>query len=96
MITATAFDWLNSAACAGADLTVFFGPDSETETAKARREAKAKAVCAGCPVRLRCLQWALTSGTQQHGVFGGTGEDERATARRLQLRRAAKARKAVA
>ncbi|GAA4888653.1 hypothetical protein GCM10023237_02480 [Streptomyces coeruleoprunus] len=49
---------------------------------------EAKRVCGRCPVRDQCLRWALDTG-QDHGVWGGTGEDERRTIRR----RAARARK---
>jgi WhiB family redox-sensing transcriptional regulator len=37
---------------------------------------RAKAVCAGCPVRRQCLQYALAT-RQMHGVWGGLTEDER-------------------
>ena len=42
------------------------------------REAAAKAVCAGCPVRRECLDHALTSG-EPYGVWGGLSEGERET-----------------
>ncbi len=38
--------------------------------------AAAKRVCARCPVRRECLNWALGNG-QTVGVWGGMGEDER-------------------
>ncbi|MGH8902334.1 MAG: WhiB family transcriptional regulator [Egibacteraceae bacterium] len=37
---------------------------------------EAKQVCAGCPVRSQCLDWALAT-NQQDGVWGGLSEDER-------------------
>ncbi|RJQ77830.1 WhiB family transcriptional regulator [Pseudonocardiaceae bacterium YIM PH 21723] len=40
----------------------------------------AKRVCAGCPVRRSCLQYALHHDVQ--GVWGGTTEDERRQMRR--------------
>jgi WhiB family redox-sensing transcriptional regulator len=43
--------------------------------------AEATAVCAGCPVRLECLQFALES-NQEFGVWGGYAEDERRDLRR--------------
>ena len=43
---------------------------------------RAKQVCAGCQVRISCLDWALATG-QDAGVWGGTGEDERRALRRL-------------
>ena len=45
----------------------------------------AKAVCGGCPVRVRCLEWALEAG-EAEGVWGGTTPAERAVIR--QQRRA--------
>jgi WhiB family redox-sensing transcriptional regulator len=72
---------LDGAACKGADLGLFFGPDAEFVTARQQREAEAKAICAGCPVRLECLAYALDSG-EAYGVWGGLSEDERRAMRR--------------
>lgn len=47
--------------------------------------AEAKAVCAKCPVRTECLEWAIESG-QEYGIFGGMTEDERKAARRSRKR----------
>ena len=38
--------------------------------------ARAKAVCAGCPVRRQCLAFALRTG-QVHGIWGSLTEEER-------------------
>jgi WhiB family redox-sensing transcriptional regulator len=46
---------------------------------------QAKQVCAGCPVRAPCLEWALGSG-QEAGVWGGTSEDERRALRYRRMR----------
>jgi WhiB family redox-sensing transcriptional regulator len=67
---------LADAACKGADLALFFGPDSEFVTARQQREAKAKAICARCPVKAECLEYALDA-RETFGVWGGTTEDER-------------------
>jgi WhiB family transcriptional regulator, redox-sensing transcriptional regulator len=37
---------------------------------------RAKLVCAGCQVRRECLEYAVRT-RQQHGIWGGTTEDER-------------------
>jgi len=72
---------LPGAACAGADPDLFFDPDAE-------RVAQAKAICAGCPDRRECLEYALETG-QKFGVWGGTDEDDRrAILRRQRERRA--------
>jgi len=41
-----------------------------------RQTLRAKAVCAQCPVRSECLEWALET-AQPHGVWGGLDEQER-------------------
>jgi WhiB family redox-sensing transcriptional regulator len=50
--------------------------------------AAAKAVCARCPVREPCLDWALET-NQGSGVWGGMSEDERRAYRRSLARRPA-------
>ena len=55
---------------------LFFGPEGEDIAAKRRRERHAKAVCWDCPVRTECLADAIVHGIK-HGVWGGTGENER-------------------
>ena len=42
---------------------------------------QAKAICAGCPVRLDCLIFALEA-NQQFGIWGGYDEEERRELRR--------------
>lgn len=48
----------------------------ESRQEKRARERRAKAICAICPVRLECLQYALRI-NEQHGVWGGLNEQER-------------------
>jgi WhiB family redox-sensing transcriptional regulator len=67
--------WRESAACKGLDPAIFFPPEEKDE-------ALAKAICATCPVRSECLEWAMA--TNQEGIWGGTNETER---RRLKRRR---------
>ena len=72
-------DWREDAACRDADTDAFFpAPDDEVAT------AKAKAICAVCPVRESCLMFAL-SNREEQGVWGGLTETER---RRVRRRRA--------
>lgn len=60
----------------------FFAPDgSEIKADRVRREAAAKSVCAGCNVRRSCLEYALRNG-EDHGIWGGMTEAERASSRR--------------
>jgi WhiB family redox-sensing transcriptional regulator len=71
--------WRESAACRQADPELFFPIGSAgAALAEIRR---AKAVCAGCPVRLPCLKFALTTG-QEFGIWGGYDENERRLLRR--------------
>lgn len=67
-------DWRYQAACAGVDTDLFFpvgvGPEARAQT------AQAKAMCARCPVRADCLEFALDT-DQQFGVWGGLAEEER-------------------
>ena len=51
--------WQDGAACRGMDTLLFFGPDHEARPEREIREAKAKAVCTLCPVRVQCLDFAL-------------------------------------
>ncbi|MER6414925.1 WhiB family transcriptional regulator [Streptomyces humidus] len=68
-------EWLRAAACVGEDPELFFPVG--TAGPALREAAEAKRVCARCPVSTACLSYAL--GTPQiSGVWGGTGEDERA------------------
>lgn len=65
-------DWIEQSRCReGYDPDMFF-PDYETAgTTKA-----AKGVCASCPVRRECLDWAIDS-NERFGVFGGMDTAER-------------------
>lgn len=69
-----AVQWRQSAACRREDPELFFPIGSVG--AGAAEIQRAKAVCAGCPVRRPCLAFALATG-QNYGVWGGYDEDER-------------------
>lgn len=73
-------DWWPAAACRGLDPNLFF-PELGEPT------APAKAVCAGCPVRARCLDYALANGIR-YGTWGGATEQERRTLRRTRKQQA--------
>ena len=66
--------WQSRAACLHCDPDMFF-PIAPSGPALQQIE-QAKAVCARCPVRRECLQYALAT-RQVHGVWGGTSEEER-------------------
>lgn len=69
LILGQALAWRDDAACAGADLAAFF-PEKGGSTREAKR------LCAQCPVRPQCLEWAL-SRAEPFGVLGGLSERER-------------------
>jgi WhiB family redox-sensing transcriptional regulator len=48
----------------------------ETTTARQTREAAAKRICADCPVRRECLEYALRV-REPFGIWGGLNESER-------------------
>jgi WhiB family redox-sensing transcriptional regulator len=79
---------LSAGACRSADPGLFFAADAERVADWHRREAAAKAICAGCPVRRLCLAYALDSG-QDFGIWGGCDEAERRAILRGQAERRA-------
>jgi WhiB family redox-sensing transcriptional regulator len=78
----TRTDWFDDAACRDADTATFF-PSSDAAA------EKAKAICATCPVREECREYAVTT-RQPDGVWGGLTAIER---HRLIRRRQKAARK---
>jgi WhiB family redox-sensing transcriptional regulator len=60
---------MRDAACATTDPELFF-PDSRSPA------SEAKEICAGCPVRPECLEYALAA-AEEFGVWGGLTEKER-------------------
>jgi WhiB family transcriptional regulator, redox-sensing transcriptional regulator len=85
----TQVDWFDDAACRGADVDVFF-PVSEGDA------VEAKALCATCPVREECLDYALTMSPAPEGVWGGLTRIERHRLVRRRQKAARKARGAAA
>jgi WhiB family redox-sensing transcriptional regulator len=61
--------WREQAACRGADLDVFYPERGQTA-------GPARQVCARCPVRQPCLDYAL-SNRITHGIWGSLTERER-------------------
>ena len=73
----TGAGWMEHGACRGVQPGVMFPENKDTER-------RAKRFCAVCPVRNECLAYALEH--FEHGVWGGTTEDERrALARRTRI-----------
>jgi WhiB family redox-sensing transcriptional regulator len=57
---------------------LFFAPFAERPEARARREAKARAICVNCPVVDPCRDYARDN--RELGFWGGESEAERASA----------------
>ena len=61
--------WRSRGACRGLDPAIFY-PSSDEDA------EQAKSICATCPVREPCLEYALTA-REHDGVWGGATERER-------------------
>ncbi len=85
VITYDPDEWRQDAACRDLDTSIFF-PETDDEA------AAALAVCAACPVREACLEFALVT-RQDDGVWGGMTETDR---KRLRRRRQEAARRRAA
>lgn len=77
---------LDLAACAGADVELFYAYDSGIRGAeRARMTGEALALCESCPVRVECLAetMAREKATYRFGIWGGlTGNERQSLARR--------------
>lgn len=73
-------DWRRDGLCTQVDPDLFF-PDDERGAKFEAQAVAAKRICAGCPVRERCLDYALRA--LSHGVAGGTTPAERVVLRRV-------------
>jgi WhiB family redox-sensing transcriptional regulator len=73
--------WVSRARCAtaGIDPEIFFPPRGP------RKDSTAKAICATCPVRRECRQYALKA-SEEHGVWGGLNAAEREDLKRRRSR----------
>ena len=76
LLTAGDESWRLEGLCAETDPEAFF-PEKGGSTRDAKR------VCAGCPVRMECLEYALGN-DERFGIWGGLSERER---RRVRLHR---------
>lgn len=79
--------WKALGACRDADQALFFTPHRrEGNDERERRERKAKEFCDRCPVRTKCLDYALEHG-ENDGIWGAMTKDERRAERRRRQRR---------
>jgi WhiB family redox-sensing transcriptional regulator len=73
------YTWRNEAVCKDTDPELFF-PVGTTGQALLQID-RAKEVCCECPVKVRCLDFAIET-NQDSGIWGGTSEEERRQIRR--------------
>ncbi len=74
IVIPTGDDWRAHAACKGRT-RLFFAPKAERPQARARREAQANRLCASCPVRTPCRNYARSN--HEYGFWGGESEEDR-------------------
>jgi WhiB family redox-sensing transcriptional regulator len=67
--------WMRGAKCLHAEPDTFF-PEKGGSTKEAKR------ICAECPVREECLEYALEQ-DERFGIWGGLSERERRKLKRL-------------
>lgn len=67
--------WRDRAACRGSSDPELFFPAAQAGPVYVEQVARAKAVCAQCPARAACLEFALRA--LPDGVAGGTTPEER-------------------
>jgi WhiB family redox-sensing transcriptional regulator len=77
-------NWRAESACRTADPDLFF--PVAVGTAAGKQIARAQRICAGCPVRQECLDFALLT-REPAGIWGGTTPEERIRALRARHRR---------
>lgn len=70
------WDWQLDSACRGLDSEFFYHPDGERGPARENRIARAKAICAACPVVNACREYSIKT-REPYGIWGGLSEDER-------------------
>jgi len=58
-------DWVRDAVCATTSPDLFFPDHGDMETVRA-----AKRICASCPVRTECAEYAIRT-NQTYGIWGG-------------------------
>jgi WhiB family redox-sensing transcriptional regulator len=79
IMTGRVANWRAAGACLDADPDLFFPISSAGRGLS--QIARAKAICARCPVRRECLEFAYAN-APIYGIWGGTTPEERRQARR--------------
>lgn len=63
------FEWMEQAVCSQTDAELFF-PEGSSNTVRGKRE-QARKICAVCPVKAECLEFAMLTPWIHDGVWGG-------------------------
>jgi WhiB family redox-sensing transcriptional regulator len=69
-------NWIEQSACKGASPSLFFPDKWDNQSVRS-----AKAVCANCPVRAECLEYAVAA-VEPFGIWGGLTSKQRSKLRR--------------
>lgn len=75
-------NWREMAGCLGEDPDLFFPIGNGNSGPTLMQIDEAKAVCRGCPVLEKCLDWAVKVDPVA-GIWGGATESERRAMRRV-------------
>jgi len=68
--------WQDHAACKGMDNELFFSERGDTLGVELGKQ-----VCAECPVKVQCLEYAIEN-REKYGIWGGKSERQRREIRR--------------
>ena len=68
-------EWMADKACTLADRHLFFSENNSKRLVVRMAEMQAKQICAGCPVKGACLDYAIEG--DMYGIWGGMTRDER-------------------
>lgn len=80
-------NWRTAGACLTADPDLFF--PTAVGTVASKQIAKAVRICARCPVKRQCLDFAMST-REVTGIWGGTTPEERIRALRARRRTSAR------
>lgn len=85
-------EWMLESACLGVATSVMF---PEPGKGTPYDDTAAKALCAKCPVRDECLEYALAwpEASDRYGIFGGMNPAERRRVRKVRAGRPSKQRR---
>lgn len=74
-------DYWEEAVCNSVDVNIFF-PERGSGSRGQPHHSQVKAICMECPIRVKCLQFAIDE-NQIHGIWGGMSYRERVQWKKL-------------